>query len=244
MQENPRQEHAKPPQEIIVSMDEKSVRSLVQSKASLMVFKAVSNSDAAARPLLWARTSKISLKMNVRIDAETAFFTSTQSRMKEGQLVTATVDKKGDPGDVFEIRPNTGGDGVVKQSGAPNLFSFQNPTPIPLLCGLTQSINGRRAPYCGVTLHGKSAESFALSSKVLLAFSSGSKEPGTVYSNLNLTQKSKPFNAIVTDLVVIDLGNAAVRKVSFDINRGWNWRSNVWGKGYSSEANLAKLLIL
>lgn len=243
MRELSRLSHNRSPQEIIVSIDEKSVRSLVESKASLMIFKAVSNSDAATRPLLWARTSRISLKMYVTIGPEVSFFTSTQTALKDGKLITATTEKKGEIGEVFEIRAGTGGDGVVKETGAPLHYSYRNPTSAPFLCGLMQSVDGMNAPYCCAPLHGNSSESFSLSKKVLLAFSSGTTSPGTVITTLDQVQGNKPSNAFVSDIVTIDLGNADLRKVSFDIDRGWNWRSNVWGQGYSSVVNLTEILV-
>ena len=60
-------------QGIVVNIDANSVTSLIQSNAALMVFKAVSNSDTATRPLLWARAPNISAAMTIDIDPDVTF---------------------------------------------------------------------------------------------------------------------------------------------------------------------------
>ncbi len=67
---------------------------------------------------------------------------------------------------------------------------------------------------------------------MLLLFATSSVAPGT------------PVDTAFNAGVLIDLGDAGARDVSYDINEGWSWGGFAWAQPVADHAPLVPLLIL
>jgi len=237
-------------QKIVVTMSANTVTSLNASGAAVVLFKAVSNSDAATRPLLWARFSTISPQMTFTVGSQTNFFTSIQQTIAEGKVIDIGAQAVGQAGQIYNILENSGGGGNVKSGGSAGAFSFDNQTGVQMTCGLMQEINGTAEPYCAVPLYGKAFESFVACDQVLLGVSSAALDVGSYVSKLTQTPASiastsfyKSF-AITSNLLMVTLDAASPRAISYDVNSGWDFDNNTWARMVPATTQLKDVLVV
>lgn len=121
---------------------------------------------------------------------------------------------------------------TTADGGTSSAISILNQVNRPLTCGVSQVVNNQANPVCAARLHGNMLDVVAPAEQVLLMFSLGPINTGTVVH--------RAFDAAL----LVDLRRAAQRTVQFDINNnGWSWGGWSWGRWVRPSAELVPLLI-
>ncbi len=221
--------------QVMIQMNAASASALMSSGAALLGFAAVQCSDGGGLPLVWLQTKQYS---------ENTFVTWTDAQQAYTGLGSVSVGSVILPGFAVDIAlgelltvSNPAGIGTVSNDGTAGNVDVYNTTSIPFVTGLQQPIgtggnSGAAAPYCGFPLHGSGGfQVMAPVPSVLLTFSTIPVQPGVAVSTVHSSG------------ILINMGSAAQRTVSFDIDAGWSWGGAAWAQAVTPTANLAPLLI-
>lgn len=226
--------------EVQVTMSVETVEALLNNGSLLYILKAVRSSSQAGRPLVWRRLDAYSSLTSVTWPDAVQAYTSF-SPIQPGQTIEPGFAAAIQAGQILQV--TQGGLGTVVQAGPPPppYVTVENTTQTSFTCGLECAA----APYCAFPLYGLNTQSFGLSQKVLLMFSTDSFAPGAVIDGSLISSMSSPtiLMAAVSPGVLIDLGSSPGAEVSFDLNQGWTWATGVQARQVSATANLTDLLI-
>lgn len=227
--------------QVVITMGEATVQALVGSGAKLYGFKGVKCSDLAGRPLIWFREPHYSRTTTIRWTDTDEAFTSTDSLTTDSR-VSVGFQTPMTAGQILQV-DSTGG-GTVVGGGAKAALSIQNTTATPFTCGLSQALAGETAtPYCGLPLYGLHLDVMTPLAKVLLIFSTGSYDPGTVIEHMGTAAHKASSLASIGSGVLIDLTSDNQRAVEYDINKGWSWGGAAWAQSVPPTADLVTLLV-
>ncbi len=229
---------------IKIVMSSETVGSLNSGGFYLYSFKAVQSTDQAGRPLIWFRTQNYSLNTTIEWSNRYSAYTSF-SRIEQNNQIVIGADIPITPGQTWVIDSNAG-TGKVITAGPATAVSIHNTTTQQFTTGLLQPQTNDSKPLCAFPLFGGFVDVITPIDKVLLIFSTELLEPGTVIESLfNLTSElSRGYMWLSTSPgILIDLTDADLREVGFDINEGWSWGGFSWARGVSATENLVPLLI-
>lgn len=220
--------------QVTVSMAGPTVTALLESGYHLYVFKAISASDTAGRPLVWFWTQHYSQNTVLEWEEQYSAYTSF-TPIAPPAPISVGASYAIAPGQVLDFQME--GVGVVTNQGQPGVLEIDNQTTSPSTCGIAQphhvagDVNAS-TPICALPLYGKHSQSFTPVAKVLLFFATAPVTPGT------------PVETALGASVLIDLTDAKARSVSYDINDGWSWGNSIWASPVADQAPLAPLLIV
>jgi len=215
---------------VTIAMTADTAEALAASGFALMGFKAVGATDKAGVPLVWFRATHYSLSTAVTWHSRYQAYTATHATGSSASIdAMASYDIAS--GQVLEVQHPTG-TGVVRLGGTPGAISFHNQTTTLFTCGISQYQAGVAAPIASFPLHGKSLQVAVPMERVLLVFATVLLEPGT------------PVRTSPGLGVLLDLGDAHERSVTYDINAGWRWGGHPWAQEVPPDADIVPLLIV
>lgn len=215
-----------------INMTQDTVNKLTDGNYSLYGFKAV-KSTAKGSPLIWFATKTYSLATNVNWEEQYNAYTS-RTEIKPNTKIKASASYAIDLNQTLNVTSSSGTGSVDTQSGVPGAVSINNTTTTPFTCGISQTDpNGNIAPMCAFNLYGLNLDVIAPIERVLFMFATAQINTGTVIE--------KAF----TSGLMVDLTGAPdnTRDVTFEINNGWSWNGEPWGRQVPPQANLVPLLI-
>lgn len=203
-----------------------TLQALVQGGYTLYALQAVQGAGGGV-PVAWLRTRAFS--ENTRLAWENTYqaYTST-SQSVPGGTITAIAAYPIAPGQTLQVTSPTG-TGTVVSGGVAGEVSILNQTTVPFTAGLAQSMNGSGEPLCAFPLYGGNLVLVSPVPQVLVMFSA-------VPDQTVMTQALGPG-------VLVDFTGATDRSVTFDINNGWAWGEEAWGKAVPPLSDLVPLLI-
>lgn len=234
---------------LIITLNTSSLNSLNTSGQSLIIFKSVQNSDKSTRPLIWGKVSQFSPILNIDYTCDVGIFTSTTTTIQINKPTTIGFKNIAKWREVFSFTKNTGGAGIFRTGAPKDTIGFTNATGKAFICGLTQTINGQINPYCAAPIAGMENNSFEKREQLLLGLTSQPVNIGEYISNLSPYKTMQTINnqcqnfVTSNQLLHIDMANTNSRKVAYDINKGWSYGHNIWGKTYPSDTDLTSILI-
>jgi hypothetical protein len=240
--------------QVTIGMSASTVSALGASGSVLYGFKAVRNSDLAARPLVWTLSQSYSVTTVVSWQESYGAYTSASPIVAGGQVAVG-FESGIDLGQTLEVE--AGGIGVVVDGGQPLAISILNQTSTPFTCGLAQPAGGASstpAPVCACPLYGNNLQIVTPLEKVLLMFSTDVLSLGTVIGSTLGSASSQGFQAAerraggtvlaaASQGIFIDLTTDPIRSVTYDLNAGWSWGGYSWAQPVAANANLVPLLI-
>ncbi|WP_051385683.1 hypothetical protein [Actinokineospora inagensis] len=216
--------------QIEIDMTQDTVTSLADGGYSLLGFKAVQSNNAGGAPLAWFNSADYATETVLSWQDKYEAFT-TNSQIVPGGVIRATNHYPIDRGQTLQVDGNKG-TGYVTQDGVPLAVSIHNTTTVPFTCGVSQSQpDGSMDPLCAFPLYGQHLDVIVPLERVLLLFTTAQVKTSSVI-----------YKAYSQGLL-IDLTAAPVRRVRFDINKGWAWDGGVWAQIVPPNADLAPLLV-
>lgn len=215
-----------------IHMSQDTVDRLTDGHYSLYAFKAV-KSTAQGSPLIWFATKTYSLLTNVEWEEQYNAYTS-RTEIRPNTRIVASASYAIDLDQTLNVNSTAGTGSVDTQSGVPGAISINNTTNAPFTCGISQTDpNGNVSSMCAFNLYGLNLDVIAPIEQVLFMFATAQINTGTVIE--------KAF----TSGLIVDLTGAPqnTREVKYEINNGWSWSGEPWGKQVAPNASLVPLLI-
>ena len=153
--------------------------------------------------------------------------------------ITATFFKDLDLGQILQVQSDD--EGVIADGGRPDAVSIRNTLTTQLTCGVSQyqHLDNAPKPFCAFPLYGLQEDVMVPIEKVLLMFSTtpiNTGDPIEQAHNPAILQAYSPS-------ILIDLTDATMRNVNYDINNGWSWGGNSWARQISVDQDLVPLLV-
>jgi hypothetical protein len=212
--------------QVSISMDAQTVEALYDSGYALYAFAAVQCSDQAGAPLVWMKPPFAETTV-VEWPAKYAVYTASPGA---GEPVVPGFSVPVALGQTLTVQPS--GIGVVTEDGTAGAVTILNGTASPFRCGISQrGSGGGMAPVCVMPLYGNFSQIIVPLPQILLLFATESLVVGETVS-------LAPGPG-----VLVDLGGASQRAVSFDVNEGWDWGKATWGTPVPAGTPLAPLLV-
>ena len=226
------------PYEIDITMSSDTATSLKDNGYQLYGFKSVQTSARNGAPLVWFVTSTFSVSTAVKWSEQYQAYTTNSSAISGGS-VTASYSADMDLGWILDVSTSAGTGGPPASGGNPEDITIKNTSGCPFTAGISETVKNSDGttssnPLCAFNLFGTTTLQIAPVEQVLLMFATDSYNTGTVV-----------YNAFTVGLL-IDLTQANLRSVSFDINAGWSSLPTAgasWAQQVSNNAPLAPLLI-
>lgn len=227
---------------VTATLDHATATALLASGYRLYAFKAVRNSDAAGKVLVWYASDVISQELSIAWTPDYAAYVTRSEQ---------------DPPDISAMFPiecgqtvhitDAVGAGSIVRNGQPGAITIVNDSDVQFRSGIAQSAQGKGLQaLSSFPLYGHGSQVITPIETILLAFSTCSWQLGQIVNTLSAT--SPPLIALFASsgalLVTTSETDNTVRQVQFDINHGWNWDDAHWGRAIASTAPLAPLLIL
>lgn len=214
------------PYQVTISMDAQTVEALYDSQYGLYAFAAVQCSDQAGAPLVWMKRPYLENTV-VEWPAKYAVYTALPGA---GGPVVPGMSAPVALGETLAVQPS--GVGVVTEGGTAGAITILNGTTRPFRCGISQPGSGQgMAPVCVMPLYGNFSQIIRPLPQILLLFATESPAVGEAAS-------LAPGPG-----VLVNLGDAPQRAVSFDVNGGWDWGMATWGTPVPAGTPLAPLLV-
>jgi len=217
------------PYGVTILMDDNTVTNLTAGGYNLYGFKAVQGPTGGA-PLVWVKTNQFGLSTAISWQEQYQAFTSTSS-ISGGTTINVSNPYDINLANTLNVTGQTG-TGSVVTSGVANAISINNQTSVKFTCGISQvQNNGPANPLCAFNLYGNMLDLIVPIEKVLLMFSSTPVNTGTVIMQS------------YSQCVLIDLTSQNTRTLGFDINNGWQTKSQVGMDVYPANTSMVPLLI-
>lgn len=215
-----------------ITMSQDTVNKLTNGKYSLYAFKAV-RSTAAGSPLVWFSTKTFSLTTEVAWKQQYNAYTS-RTEVKPNTKIVAAASYQIDLRQTLNVASSSGTGAVDTQNGTDGAISIYNETNTQFTCGISQTDpNGNVSPMCAFDLYGLGLDVIAPIEQVLFMFATDQINTGTVIEK-----------AFSPGLIVDVTGAPAnTRSISYEINNGWSWGGEPWGKQVRANESLSPLLI-
>lgn len=220
------------PYQINFTLDTDTLATLQDQGYQLYAFKSVASSTQGAKPLVWFSVSTKKLLANVSInwtEQYQAFINESTAIGTEGSTVDASASIDADLGQIVVVDPH--GNLSAETNGVANALTIENDSTNPLVCGISQQVNGAMKQLCAFPLYGQNADVIMPKEKVLLMFSTNVYETATV------------IERAFSKGLLIDLTGNHSRTVSFDLNTGWSAGDVTWATNVGFHALLADSLI-
>lgn len=223
---------------VTVTMDATTAAELSASGNALSVYRAVTATDPAARPVVWA-SIPFSTTTQISWTDQWCAYTST-SGIVAGERVTAGFSVAIEAGQTLQV--GAAGLGTVVDGGAPAAICVHNTTDTAYTCGVSCAAGGDASPFCVLPLHGQNLQSITPLQTVLLQFTNRAAAVGTIIDD---TVGRRPRVAYTyTPGYLVELApDAADRRVGFDIDTGWSNAGGGWARTVPADASLTRLLI-
>jgi hypothetical protein len=226
------------PYEIDITMSSDTATSLKNNGYQLYGFKSVQTSARGGAPLVWFVTGTFSVSTAVKWSEQYQAYTTNSSAISGGS-VTASYSVNMDLGWIFDVSTSAGTGGTPGTGGNPKAITIENTSGDQFTAGISETVvnadgTSSSNPLCAFNLFGTTTLQIAPVEQVLLMFATDSYNTGTVV-----------YNAFTNGLL-IDLTQANLRSVKFDINAGWSSLPTAgasWAQQVSNNAPLAPLLI-
>lgn len=224
--------------EIDITLSTATLTALSKGGYYLYVLHATKMTDGAAMPIIWEASQTFGTITKITWGSDMSAYCSS-SPIVSGKAVSMINHPAITGGQTLKVAKS--GIGTVKIGGPADMITIENQSTVQFASGLAcANSKGTMVPYVAAPLYGKqSNQSFPLP-QALLNFSTKKYLPGTVIKSL---QPVSPTLAAFGTSLLVDLTSANKRKVGFDINKGWSWGKNVWGKPIAANADLSKILI-
>ena len=214
---------------ITINMNPKTVADLKRSGFQLYGFKAVKSTNGGGEPTVWFQSAN--LLVNTKISwAETYKSYISNNQIIANGIITASANSAIDLGQTMEV--DTVGNVSVTNEGSEHSISIFNNSTTQYTTGIQQQLsNGEYSTLCAFPLYGNNLDVITPIDKVLLMFATSPVQTATVIQ--------QAFGAGL----LIDLTSEDSRTVDFDINKGWSWGNEGWGKSIPANSPLNPLLI-
>ena len=222
-----------------LSLAPATVEALVHGGYFLYAMFAVQMTNAAARPTIGFATQSIPASMTIEWAADVSAYTSS-SPIVGGGIIRAGYETFIDSGQTFIV--TNGGVGEVKTEGSLSKISIANTTAGSFTSGFARAVSGagRPVPIYAVPLYGNQTNVAAPLPKVLLQFTTVDLRPGALVERLALDFQAA---ASFSPSLLISVAEKEVRRLSYDINLGWEWGAYSWAQIIPANADFAKVLI-
>ncbi|WP_411703861.1 hypothetical protein [Edaphovirga cremea] len=215
--------------EIDITMSPDSVQKLKQQGCSLLAFKAVKTQVSNGAPTVWVSASNFLTSTSLSWEASYSAYISAQT-IKNQVTINTNTNVSADLG--YNVLVDQYGNLSTNTNGAQGTISIINQAATPYTTGVSQySDNGGMQPLCALPLNGNFMDQVTPIEKVLLVFSTGIINTGTVLYSISSAG------------MLIDLTGVNNRGVAFDINTGWDAQGAAWAKQIAPNVALSPLLI-
>ena len=199
---------------VSIDLDSSTLTALKNGGFSMHAFKGVKTSSpgSSALPTLWFQQDRFSSTVDISwADTFGGYFSATD--IKENAVVKISTEDLMNLGDILTLQENGGS--AKTSGGVSTAYNFKSDKTETWTCGLTTSAKGGEAtPICAFPQYGAVANVLMPYDKVLLLFTQEQQDTGSVLQ----TAVSSSISIIMSPQVP-DIG------VAFDINTGWNTRS-------------------
>ncbi|MFN3228914.1 MAG: hypothetical protein ACK41P_03585 [Asticcacaulis sp.] len=215
--------------EIDITMSANTVQTLKQQGCSLLAFKAVKTQVTNGAPTVWVSVSNYLTSTSLVWEETYAAYISAQ-KIKNNVTINTNTNIAADLG--YNVLVDQYGNLTANQNGAAGTISIINQAATPYTTGISQaSDNGGMQPLCALPLNGNFMDQVTPIEKVMLVFSSGITNTGTVLYSISSTG------------FMIDLTGVNDRSVEFDVNTGWNANGASWAQVIPANTALSPLLV-
>ena len=237
-----------------IVMDPETVNTLLNSGYRLYSFKAVKNSDAAGRPLVWGSTDKLSVNTYLTWSSIFNAYTSHSEIKKDSRILLGALTAI-KLGELWVV--NNTGTGDVLNNGAKMGISIKSDADRIFTCGLAQKQESSpsEAPYCAFPLYPGFTQVIMPLDKIMLFFSTANIVTGTVVTGSFLDLIDNAVSAVqqksmvvvekitISPGILIDIAALEDPEVNFNFTKGWTWQPGINAQKISSTDNLVPLLI-
>lgn len=214
--------------EVDIQMSQDTLQALKQGGYTLTALKAVQTTINGAVPLVWFQTNQLQTTTSVAWQDQYQAYVSTSEIIPNGTIRTNSTTGIG-LGQTAQVSAK---DVITTvDGGTSSAISILNQANRPLTCGVSQAVNNQANPVWAAPLHGNMLNVVVPVEQVLLMFSRGPINTGTVMCRA------------YASALLIDLRRAAQRTVQFDINNGWSWGGWSWAQQVRPSAELVPVLI-
>lgn len=214
--------------EVDIQMSARTVEALQQNGFSLIAMKAVQGGGIGCVPLVWSQTSQIQTTNTIVWGGDYAAYISSTT-ITPNIRIDASASLDADPGAIIQITGHGALDGGT--GGTADAFTIQNQTTDDWTVGISQEVQGALNPVCALPLRHSFASTLKPLPLVLLTLTTANVTVGTV------------LEKALSSSLLIDLTEASLRTVQFDIDMGWGWDGGSWGRTVNAYADLIPLLI-
>jgi len=223
---------------IDLSLAPATVEALVDGDYSLYAMFAVRMTNAAARPTVAFVTQRLATNMVIEWTADVLAYTSSDP-MVSGGLIQVGYQTPITLGQTFCV--TAGGVGHLK-AGPSSKIAIANTTSSSFTSGFARSISGADVPIpiYAAPLYGNQTNVAAPLPKILLLFTTADLRPGELVEKLVMKFL---VTASYSPSILVMAAEDQVRKLSYDINAGWNWGSYSWAQVIPADGDFAKVLI-
>lgn len=224
--------------QVDISLNPATVSTLINGGYFLYTMFAIRMTDAAARPTIWSGTTSIMAKMTVEWSSSVSAYTSSSEITRDARI-NIGYETEIDDGQTFEVV--AGGGGQVKTEGPALKITIMNTTNTQFTSGFARSNAGESVSIYAVPLYGNQTNVASALPRVLLQFTTGRFEPGTVMENY---APISPIDAAYGPSLLVDATDNGPRQVAYDVNAGWSWGDYSWARTILANADLTKVLIV
>lgn len=215
--------------EIDITMSANTVQTLKQQGCSLLAFKAVKTQVTNGAPTVWVSVANYLTSTSLVWEETYAAYISAQ-QIKNNVNINTNTNIAADLG--YNVLVDQYGNLTANQNGAAGTISIINQAATPYTTGISQaSDNGGMQPLCALPLNGNFMDQVTPIEKVMLVFSSGITNTGTVLYSISSTG------------FMIDLTGVTDRSVVFDVNTGWSANGASWAQVIPANTALSPLLV-
>ncbi len=215
--------------EIDITMSANTVQTLKQQGCSLLAFKAVKTQVTNGAPTVWVSVANYLTSTSLVWEETYSAYISAQ-QIKNNVNINTNTNIAADLG--YNVLVDQYGNLTANQNGAAGTISIINQAATPYTTGISQaSDNGGMQPLCALPLNGNFMDQVTPIEKVMLVFSSGITNTGTVLYSISSTG------------FMIDLTGVSDRSVVFDVNTGWSANGASWAQVIPANTALSPLLV-
>lgn len=216
---------------VTIQMPPDTVQQLAGQGYSLFAFKAVHTNDVSLLPALWYQTQSFGAETVIGWTDGFSAFTSFSQIVPDSQIAVSASYPARIGSTVMITAPD--GTGAVSPQGSPGAISIYNETRTEMTCGIGQSVNGQQNIVCAAPLYGEFIVEIAPVRQVLLIIAYGSIDTGTLV-------EIAPSEGLLVDFTAPE---TVSRTVNYDIDTGWEWGGENWGRQIMARSDLVPVLI-
>lgn len=212
-----------------INLNKETLQELKKDGYILYGFRAVESSGPGGRPVMWFATNAYLENTTVYWAGNYGAYISTDG-LDLGADINGKINRPIELGQTMNVDKNS--ICTVKSIGRSGYVSIQNEGTHQFTCGISDRMeNDGFQPICEFSLYGKDKVEIRPLQKIFL-----------VFSTEHITE-SAVIDQFLSPGILIDLKDANMREVGYNINEGWNWNDEIWAEEIPAGTDISSLLI-